>query len=332
MFQAMVAEKGITAAVDAMKDDYNSLHETLMQTLGPEAVAAILGPFGGAFATLGDETLRPIFEGIDGITQAMTGLANAGYLSTDQFAAMQDATAQLFDEAVAGGADMRTALLAVAPGIQAAISAAEQFGIPLDADMARLKGLAEQNGITFATDPQAAMLDVLVAIAQVLGAEVPASARRASDAMRDLANSVPSNLDVNVNVNRNYTDNYGGGGGSGGEGGGGEGFREGEYVPGGETPEPAPYPEFQHGSGGIRDFGPGTNVTLHGKEAVVTENQMTTMGAAPVSITMSPTFTGDPLMSNESRKDLSAFQIEEFIRQVKNSPYMQQILRQGGLR
>ena len=209
MFDAMVSERGIVGAVDAMKDDYAKLHETLMSTLGPDAVNAILGPFGGAFATISDESLRPIFEGIDGITQAMTGLANAGYLSVDQFGAMQDATAQLFDQAIAGGADTRTALLAVAPGIQAAISAAEQFGVPLDADMARLKAMAEQNGITFKTDPQAAMLDVLVSIAEVLGAQVPESARRASAAMNDLANSVPRDLNVNVNVNRNYSDNYG---------------------------------------------------------------------------------------------------------------------------
>jgi hypothetical protein len=151
---------------------------------------------------------------------------------------------------------------------------------------------------------------------------------------------VPSNLDVNVNVNRNYTDNYGGGGGGGGEGGGGEGgggeggggetFAPDEYTGGGG--EPTPYEGFQHGSGGIRDFGPGTNVTLHGKEAVVTEKQMTTMGAAPVSITMSPTFTVDPLMSNESRADLSHFQVEDFVRQVRNNPLFQQILRDQGLR
>ncbi|MEY4955959.1 MAG: hypothetical protein RL409_216 [Gemmatimonadota bacterium] len=332
MFDAMVSERGIVGAVDAMKDSYNTLHETLMSTLGPEAVSAILGPFGGAFATLQDETLRPIFEGIDGITQAMTGLANAGYLSTDQFVAMQDATAQLFDEAVAGGADMRTALLAVAPGIQAAISAAEQFGIPLDADMARLKALAEQNDITFATDPQAAMLDVLISIAQVLGADVPESARRAAESMRDLASSVPSNLDVNVNVNRNYRDNYSGGDGGGGEG--GEGGGGGEPVMPPETGGGEPYEGYEGyagGTGGFKDFGPGTPVVLHGKEAVITPDQAQSM-AGGTSITLSPTFTGDPLMSNEGRKDLSQFQVEEFVRQVRNSPYIQQILRQGGLR
>jgi hypothetical protein len=317
MFDAMVSERGIVGAVDAMKDSYNTLHETLTETLGPEAVSAILGPFGGAFATLQDETLRPIFEGIDGITQAMIGLANAGYLSTDQFVAMQDATAQLFDEAVAGGADMRTALLAVAPGIQAAISAAEQFGVPLDADMARLKALADQNGITFKTDPQMAMLDVLVSIAQVLGADVPASALRAKQAMQDLASSVPNDLNVNVNVNRNYTESGGGGGET--------------FIPPYEGGGPIePYEGFQHGTGGFKDFGPGTPVVLHGREAVVTEKQAASM-AGP-SLTFNPTFSNDPLMSNESRAELTQYQIEEFVRQVRSNTLFQQILRDQGLR
>ena len=183
MFDALVSERGIIAAVDALKDDFTTLKETLSKSLGQEAMEAILGPFGAAFDTLGNEKLRPIFEGIDGLTQAMKGLANAGFLSTDQFTAMQHATATLFDEAIAGGADMKTALTAVAPSIQAAISAAEQFGVPLDADTQRLKDLAEQNGITFKTDPQQAMLDVLVSIAEVMGAKIPESVAKMRDSV-----------------------------------------------------------------------------------------------------------------------------------------------------
>jgi len=330
MFNALVSEKGIVGAVDAMKGDFDALNKTLTDTLGPEATAQILGPFGAAFDTINNENLRPIFDGIDGITQAMTGLANAGYLSVDQFGAMQDATAQLFDQAIAGGADTKTALLAVAPGIQAAISAAEQFGVPLDADMARLKEMAEQNGITFKTDPQAAMLDVLVSIAQVLGADVPESARRAQGAMQDLANSVPHDLDVNLNVHENRT--YSGGGGGGGEtpaeasGGGGGGTEippPPEYIPGRR------YDGYQHGTGGVMDFGQGTPVVLHGREAVVTEKQAQQMGDN-VNVTFNATFNVDPLQSNAARNDLAQFVIDEFIRQARTSPMIRQLLRKDG--
>ena len=181
MFSALIEEKGIVGAVDAMAEDFNSLKESLTESLGEAGMEAILGSFGAAFDTINDEHLRPLFEGIDGLSQAMKGLANAGYLSTEQFSAMQSGIGDMFDLAVAGGADMNTALLAVSPAIQAAISAAEEFGIPLDADTQRLKDLAEQNGITFSSDPQRAMLDVLVEIAKVMGADIPESAQRMRD-------------------------------------------------------------------------------------------------------------------------------------------------------
>jgi len=182
VFNSLVSEKGIVAAVDQMKGSFDVLRKRLTDTLGEDAVNKILGPFGAAFDTLGNEKLRPIFEGIDGLTQAMKGLANAGFLTTDQFTAMQKATSTLFDEAIAAGADQKTALLSIAPSIQAAISAAEEFGVPLDENTQRLKAQAEANGIAFKTDPQRAMLDVLVSIADVMGAKIPESVKKMRDA------------------------------------------------------------------------------------------------------------------------------------------------------
>lgn len=168
VFAANVAEFGIVAAVDSMKESFDTLKATLSETLDETTVQQILGPFQAAFDTLANEDLRPIFEGIDGLSQAMQGLANSAFLTTDQFSAMQRATGVLFDEAIAGGADMRTALLAVAPAIQASISAAEQFGVPLDADTQRLKDLAEANGIAFRTDPMERAADAIETLAEAL--------------------------------------------------------------------------------------------------------------------------------------------------------------------
>ena len=191
VFDAIVADQGIVAAVDQLGGAFDVLHEKLMETLGPEATAAILGPYGAAFATLADENLRPLFEGIAGLTEVMVGLTNAGFLNQTQFEAIQNASATLFDEAIAGGADLGVTLQAMAPDIQAAIDAANRFGVPLTEDMQRLKDLAEANGFAFTTDPMEAMLDVLVAIAEVLGAEIPAAARRAGDAISAIPSAPP---------------------------------------------------------------------------------------------------------------------------------------------
>lgn len=185
-FDALVSEHGLVGAVDMLGDSFLELQETLIETLGPEAANAIVGPFAQAFVTLQDESLRPIFDGIQGITEAMTGLFNAGYLNVDAFNAMQAASVDLFNAALDGGADLNVSLAAIAPDIQAAVDAAQRFGVPLSDDMQALKELAEQNGYTFATDPMDAMLDVLVSIAEVLGAEIPAAAQRAGQAIGDI--------------------------------------------------------------------------------------------------------------------------------------------------
>jgi hypothetical protein len=76
---------------------------------------------------------------VDGLTQVMIGLADAGYLNVETFAAMQGSAFDLFTAMVDGGMAAGDAIAVMAPLIQAAVSAAEQFGIPLSADMQHLK-------------------------------------------------------------------------------------------------------------------------------------------------------------------------------------------------
>lgn len=55
-----------------------------------------------------------------------------------------------------------------------------------------------------------------------------------------------------------------------------------------------PFPEFAGGSNGFRDFGRGTLAVLHGREAVVTEDQVASMNAAQQQSSLSQTATGAP--------------------------------------
>lgn len=186
-FAAAVSEKGVVGAVDALSGSFDKLRTQLSETLGADTAAQLLAPFSAAFDLLGNEALRPLVEGIDGLGQALTGLANSDFLDANTFTAIQRSAGTLFDELIAGGADTRTSLLTIAPTIQAAITAAENFGLPLDENTLRLKELAEQNGIAFKTDPQAQMLEVLVAIADVFGAKIPESIRATQGALTNVA-------------------------------------------------------------------------------------------------------------------------------------------------
>lgn len=172
-FSAVAAEKGRVEAVRSMKETGDKLIEALTSSLsGPELDAALasLGEFARFSGYLDNEKLAAGLDAIDGLKAGLIGLADAGYLDIQTFEAMQGATGALFDSLTNNGMEVGDALAAVAPAIQAAISASEQFGVPLTEDLQKLKDLAEQNGITFKTDPMERMANALEAIAIHIGA------------------------------------------------------------------------------------------------------------------------------------------------------------------
>jgi hypothetical protein len=191
-FAAITKEQGIVAAVEQMGDSFDPLYEKL-KAIGDTGALAILQPFTQIKNALSDETIGPMVQAVDGLRQVMVGMADAGYLDTQTFAAMQTTSKDLFDGMVANGLGAHDAISLMAPEIQAAVSAAEQMGIPLNADMQSLKDIAEQNGITFKTDPMLRMAEALEAIAHVLGAELPSAADRAATSLVTLGDTGVSN-------------------------------------------------------------------------------------------------------------------------------------------
>jgi TP901 family phage tail tape measure protein len=171
-FGAIAKEKGWIAAVDELGKSFETLKEKLEKALRGDTAStdAMLAPFERMSNFLANDVLRGAVDAADGLRMMMVGLADAGYLTNEQFVAMQQTTADLFNHMLEGSGDLETSLAAIAPNIQAAISAAEQFGIPLDEDMQKLKELAEANGYTFRTDPMMRMVEVLEAIARHMGA------------------------------------------------------------------------------------------------------------------------------------------------------------------
>jgi hypothetical protein len=168
VFNALAGEQGVMGAVTALKGSFGEFKDKMIE-VGGDGAAAILDPMTRMFELVSGP-MGGLIEASDGLRQMIIGVADAGYLDINSFGAMQRSAADLFDQMVDGGVSGSDAIRAIAPTIQAAISAAEQMGVPLDADMERLKGIAEQNGIAFKTDPMHEMLDVLKDIAAALGA------------------------------------------------------------------------------------------------------------------------------------------------------------------
>lgn len=184
IFWASVKENGLLASVDAMQGPFDALKDKITTTLGPETADAVLGPMGHLFdAIQNNEGARGALEGVDALKGALSGLADSGYLTTDAFGAIERQGVAAFQQMTDAGVPVNTALQAMAPLIQEAINESEKFGIPLDANMQHMKEMAEASGIAFQTDPMEKMVDLLTAIANVLGADIPASVSAAGSAL-----------------------------------------------------------------------------------------------------------------------------------------------------
>ncbi len=102
----------------------------------------------------------------------------------------------------------------------------------------------------------------------------------------------------------------------------------GSFVNGVWTPTDVVYtnrlPGFATGSGGIRDFGLGTNVTLHGREAVFTEDQLT----APSSVTSTHATppTANPLVGDTYHIAITGFNGTDILRTVRSPEFVEALV------
>lgn len=164
-FFATLKEQGLLAAVDAFEPAFGEMKKKF-EEFGADV------DFGGIqkfFDIASNPEFRPLLEGIQGLTEAMTGLGNAGFLTADTFSAMQQQGGAAFEQLQAAGLGINESLLQMAPFLQEAINASQQFGFALDEDTQKMIEQAEAAGIAFKTDPMMQVVEVLKLIAGELG-------------------------------------------------------------------------------------------------------------------------------------------------------------------
>jgi TP901 family phage tail tape measure protein len=116
-----------------------------------------------------------LFELLSGVDDMLTGLGNSGLLTQERFTALGATIAQAFGQLQTQGVAAGTALELMQPQLQKLWEAQQMFGLKTDAatqaliDQAVTQGLVGQN----MKDVNSQILDVLKAIATVLGADIP---------------------------------------------------------------------------------------------------------------------------------------------------------------
>lgn len=301
-FNAMAAEQGIVAASAALGPAYDQL----MQQISKAGIAIpdALGSIGRQMELGKNPQFQAASSAAAATSQVLSGLGNAGYMDTAVLGASADVAKQTFDQAKAAGATDKEAYQSIGGLLSDIKNASIQSGQQLSGVAQELISGAQAQGVVIQGD----QLSVLVDIRNIL-------------------------------AGGGYSGGGGGGAGAGAGGGsGGSGPESGGYTGAGggsgyadEGPSRGGWrggEGYAEGSGGIKDFGAGTPVTLHGREAVLTEKQMGQMGGP--SLQVNATFRGDPLQTHEARQDLSRFQIDQLLTALRNDPLMRKMIRDGG--
>jgi hypothetical protein len=180
-FQQAIAEGGLMAALDQLGEGAKAMFDQLTAA-GDTAGAALLAPFAALQSQIGDnEQLKGMLTTLEGMGEVFKGAANQGLLNPEMQAAFGETMAQAHDALLAAGVDGKAAMTAIMPELKAAIDAAQQMGVPLDAKTAEMKAAAEGMGFSFPVDPMIQMVDLMKSLVTGMGFALPESAARAGD-------------------------------------------------------------------------------------------------------------------------------------------------------
>jgi len=162
VFWAQVKEQGLLIAADSMGASFDALRKRIEDQFGPELANQLLGGMGRIFDIIANNpAARAALQGIDAVSKALEGLANAGYLTQDAFAAFETTIAAGVDQEVAAGLTRKEALESAAPALAKIIEAHQKYGMVIDEATQKLIDEARANGIAFPTDPVYAMVDAI---------------------------------------------------------------------------------------------------------------------------------------------------------------------------
>lgn len=202
-----------------------------------------------------DEGIKSQVSGLNAMTK---GIGESGLMTKDLFndlGAEAVATRAKLEETGLSGAQ---SMALMQPSLQQLYEAQKLHGYAVDETTQALLDEAKAQGVVGDQFMSAneRMVELLGILIEAVGGKLPDSYKKAGDAAEDYGRRARGSMPPAP---------PGPGGGSQGP----------------PPPIDDPGPGFAGGSDGVRDFGSGTRVTLHGREAVLTEDQLMAMSARP---------------------------------------------------
>jgi hypothetical protein len=168
-FWAAAAEQGIVSAAQTFADSWQAFKDQLAAAdLDPSVLSAITEPIDAVMSLMASETTKNIVTGLDGATQAVKNLGDAGYMTTGAFNALGQQAASAYDKLVAEGVAPEVALQAIAPALAEVKRQQELYGLTVDATTQQLMDQAAAAGIAFPTDPLQQVVQLLQQIVDTI--------------------------------------------------------------------------------------------------------------------------------------------------------------------
>ncbi len=179
--EAIKNGENLVAAIQKIEDPLRKIREAYQKT-GEEIPKSLRKLFRLENLIKQNEDL---INSIDGMTQALEGLASIGAITYQDFSNAQDVLRQKFDQLTQAGFNQKEALAVIAPQLQLLRDIAQQYGWQLSENTRELIRQAEAQGLlkSKAEEPMNMMIAALWEIVRLLGGEVPESAQKLIDAL-----------------------------------------------------------------------------------------------------------------------------------------------------
>lgn len=189
---------------------------------------------------------QPLLDQIGGLNELMVALANVGALTQDTFTDLQVQGLDAFTSLTEAGFSQQEALQQIAPMLESIIEAHNERGLAIGEETQALIDQAQESGVIAEEqiNYQEVQLDLIAALVDAVGGDLPESFRKLKAAGQDAAEGIQdafSDIDIDIPVNFDMDD-----------------------MP---RLEAGDLPGFARG--GIVNAGRGSLAVLHGKEAIV---------------------------------------------------------------